>query len=78
MKLVATNNTNTDYLALAAPVTEANTAPVIVSSENPSEMNNHTGDWVSISSLRTGPNMVTNSFGLGNYTEVYDGALVDL
>lgn len=78
VKLVATNNTNTDYLALAAPVTEANTAPVIVSSENPSEMNNHTGDWVSISSLRTGPNMVTNSFGLGNYTEVYDGALVDL
>ena len=78
VKLVATNNTNTDYLALAAPVTEANTAPVIVSSENPSEMNNHTGDWVSISSLRTEPNMVTNSFGLGNYTEVYDGALVDL
>lgn len=78
VKLVATNNTNTDYLALAAPVTEANTAPIIVSSENPSEMNNHTGDWVSISSLRTGPNMVTNSFGLGNYTEVYDGALVDL
>ena len=68
LKLVATSNTNTNYLALAAPVTEPATEPVLVN--NMAAIVNHIGDWVKADNVR-------NSTPL-NIQEVYDGALIDV
>ena len=67
LKLVATNNTNTSHLALAAPVTEAATSPVTID-EN-TELNAHIGNWVKAEDLRDGAFNINGS---------YDGALVDV
>ena len=67
-KLVATSNTNTNHLALAAPVTEAATAPKAI--EN-SDINNHVGDWVTVENVRNNETPTTVS-------GIYTGALVDV
>ena len=78
VKLVATENTTTDYLALAAPVTEADTEPTVIAPDETATLSGRTGDWVMVSDLRAQDYSVANNFGLSNYTEVYDGALVDV
>ena len=71
-KLLATSNTNTDYLAIAAPVTESQTEPASI---NNTDIDSHLADWVTINEQRVGTDLaVSNRFG----TDVYNGALVDL
>ena len=65
-KLVATSNTTTDFLALAAPVTETATEPNSISAQ---ELNNYLADWVTLTDLRVGDVSVTGA---------YVGALVDI
>lgn len=67
-KLVATGNTNTSHLALAAPVTETDTDPVCVAKNE--DINSYVGNWVKATDLRNGSPL--------NIQEVYDGALVDV
>ena len=75
--LVATDNTSTDFLALAAPVTETPTQPVEVS--DPMLVDYYVGDWVTVSAARVGYDVsVDNRFGTEGYTYAYDGALADL
>jgi hypothetical protein len=77
-KLVATANTTTDYLALAAPVTEPATEPTAV--DDIADVNQHLGDWVSIQNVREGEGWLTvsNLFNAEHFTEVYDMSLVDV
>ena len=77
-KLVATANTSTDYLALAAPVTEADTEPTAV--DDIANVNQYLGDWVTVQNVRKGTDLLTvsNTFGAEHFTEVYNGALVDV
>ena len=71
-KLVATDNTTTDFLAIADVVTESQTTPAAVSN---SDLSSHAADWVTISEQRVGTDLaVIDRFG----TEAYDGALTDL
>ena len=49
-EFVATSNTTTDYLAIAAPVTEEATEPVTIS---PNDFDYYKADWVKICDLRT-------------------------
>ena len=91
-EMVATSNTTTDYLAFAAPVTEAATEPVAISAN---DFDNYKADWVTITDLRAegnGDNInvsdddantlkVYNKYNLNNdnyYQDPYNGALVDL
>lgn len=67
LKLVATSNTNTSHLALAAPVTEAATTPITI--DETTELNSHIGNWVKAEDLRDGTFNINGS---------YDGALVDV
>jgi len=76
-KLVATGNTTTDYLALAAPVTEADTEPVVL--ENDVNLADYIGNWVTVSKMKVGENTtVSNDFEIQEYTEAYNGSLVDI
>lgn len=71
-KLVATDNTTTDFLAIANVVTESQTTPANVSN---SDLNSYAADWVTISEQRVGTDLaVIDRFGTG----AYDGALTDL
>ncbi len=71
-KLVATDNTTTDFLAIADVVTESQTTPANVSN---SDLSSHAADWVTISEQRVGTDLaVVDRFGTGSY----DGALTDL
>ena len=71
-KLVATENTTSDYLAIANPVTESQTMPASIGND---ELNSHLADWVTIEEQRVGQDIgVTNRFG----KDVYEGALTDL
>ena len=67
-KLVATSNTNTNHLALAAPVTEAATAPKAIEK---SDINSNVGDWVTVANVRNNGTPITVS-------GIYTGALVDV
>ena len=67
-KLVATSNTNTNHLALAAPVTEAATAPKAIGN---SDINSNVGDWVTVANVRNNGAPITVS-------GIYTGALVDV
>ena len=67
-KLVATSNTNTNHLALAAPVTEAATAPKAIGN---SDINSNVGDWVTVANVRNNGTPITVS-------GIYTGALVDV
>lgn len=77
-KLVATSNTNTDYLALAAPVTEAPTEPTAV--DDIAKVNQYLGDWVTVQDVREGLGQLTvsNLFGAEHFTDVYAQSLVDV
>lgn len=66
-KLVATENTQTSHLALAAPVTEAATTPVAIATN---EIGNYVGDWVTMENVRNGNTIAV--------TGIYDNALVDV
>lgn len=57
-KLVATSNTTTDFLALAAPVTEPDTQPTIIEpdGEGNFDFSQNIGDWVKASNIRVGTN----------------------
>ena len=67
-KLVATSNTNTNHLALAAPVTEAAIAPKAIGN---SDINSNVGDWVTVANVRNNGAPITVS-------GIYTGALVDV
>ena len=58
LKLVATDNTTTDFLALAAPVTEPDTQPTIIEpdGEGNFDFSQNVGDWVKASNVRVGTN----------------------
>ena len=72
LKLVPTANTNTNFLALAEPVTEGNEAPHDVHADG---LEDNIGNWVTITEARVGSDVtVSNRYG----TEVYDQALADL
>lgn len=72
--LVATENTNTNYLALAAPVTEASILPV---KTNAADINSHVGDWVEIAEMPFGTVSATNDFGQTTALP-YDGSVADV
>ena len=80
-KLVATGNTTTDYLAMAAPVTEPATEPAVITTDAVGNfaLSGKVGDWVTVSGARiAAASMVSNVFGIQDYTAVYDGALIDV
>ena len=58
LKLVATSNTNTDFLALAAPVTEPDTQPTVITPDGGGnfDFSKNVGDWVVASNVRIGTN----------------------
>ena len=58
LKLVATDNTTTDFLALAAPVTEPDTQPTIITPDGGGnfDFSQNVGDWVKASNVRIGTN----------------------
>lgn len=69
--------TNTAFLVIADPVTEATTLPVEIAVSN---MNDHLGDWATVKDVRVGDSgapAITNKFG-SQYTTPYSGALIDL
>jgi hypothetical protein len=81
-KLMATANTNTNYLALAAPVTEADTEPTVVTPYGGGQFDfsNYAGDWVTFSEAYVSPELaVENVFGTENVADefMYD-QLVDV
>ena len=58
LKLVATDNTTTDFLALAAPVTEPDTQPTVITPDGEGifDFSKNVGDWVVASNIRVGRN----------------------
>ena len=68
-KLANTTNTNTNHLAMAAPVTEAATAPVLNIATD--DINNYVGNWVTIKDVRNDGSSTTIS-------GIYNNALVDV
>ena len=65
LRLVATDNTTTDFLALAAPVTEPDTQPIVITPDGGSnfDFSQNVGDWVVASNVRQGLNAtIENSF----------------
>lgn len=58
LKLVATDNTTTDFLALAAPVTEPDTQPTVITPDGGGnfDFSQNVGDWVVASNIRVGMN----------------------
>ncbi len=73
--------TNTAFLVIADRVTENETEPVEVASD---EISDHLGDWVTVNDVRVGAAGsvgVTNKFVLAYYnnsSQLYTGALVDI
>lgn len=73
-KLVATENTNTNYLALAAPVTEADTEPTEVYSDEGDyfDLYNYVGDWVKVNEARTDADVtIENTFGTDRVAKTF-------
>lgn len=73
-KLVATANTNTNDLALAAPVTEAPTEPTVVTPDEYGylSLSDHVGDWVTIREGYTYKDLeIDNVFGTENVAEAF-------
>ena len=72
--------TNTAFLVIADRVTENETEPVEIASD---EISDHLGDWVTVKDVRVGADGsvgVTNKFDLAYYnsSQLYTGALVDI
>ena len=72
--LVATANTNTDYLALADKRNETNVTAKAIEVD---ALSSNLADWVSISELTIATIKAENKFGLTSPMP-YDGALVDI
>ena len=67
--------TNTAFLVIADPVTEATTEATAIKAE---EYDDHLADWVAVTDVRVGNGVaITDGLEKG-YTTPYDGALVDL
>ena len=65
LRLVATDNTTTDFLALAAPVTEPATQPTVITPDGGGnfDFSQNVGDWVKASNIRIGTNAtIDNTF----------------
>ena len=72
LKLVATENTTTDFLAIADPVTEGVIGPHTVYAE---DLGHNVANWVTIEEQRVGTDIgIVDRFGIGSY----DGALIDV
>ncbi len=69
--------TNTAFLVIADPVTEHDTKPVSISSD---EIDSYVGDWVAINDVAVGDITVNNNkFDLDYYTDhLYNGAVIDI
>lgn len=68
--------TNTAFLVIADPVTEATTTAKVITAD---EYNDHLADWVTVNDLRVGADDYTIVDGLEQGIKVpYDGALVDV
>ena len=69
--------TNTAFLVIADPVTEHDTEPVSISSD---EIDSYVGDWVTINDVAVGDITVNNNkFDLDYYTNhLYNGAVIDI
>ena len=69
--------TNTAFLVIADPVTEHDTKPVSISSD---EIDSYLGDWVAINDVAEGDITVNNNkFDLDYYTDhLYNGAVIDI
>lgn len=68
--------TNTAFLVIADPVTEATTTAKAITAD---EYNDHLADWVTVNDLRVGADDYTIVDGLEQgITVPYDGALVDV
>lgn len=72
--LVATANTNTNYLALADRRNEATVTPTVVET---SAINSNIGRWVTMSELNIGTVTTDNAFELTT-AQPYEGAWVDI
>ncbi len=67
--------TNTAFLVIADPVTEATTEATAITAD---EYDSHLADWVAVNDVRVGVDAtITDGLEKG-YTTPYDGALVDL
>ncbi len=67
--------TNTAFLVIADPVTEATTEATAIKAD---EYDSHLADWVAVNDVRVGDDVtITDGLEKG-YTTPYDGALVDL
>ena len=67
--------TNTAFLVIADPVTEATTEATAITAD---EYDSHLADWVTVNDVRVGDDVtITDGLEKG-YTTPYDGALVDL
>lgn len=83
--LVATERTNTARLVIAAPVTEPNVEPVVITA---AEQGSHYADWVTIKNVKmtdefqgkdaTGKVNVVNTFRTSQYTNVQAGSSYDI
>jgi hypothetical protein len=67
-KLTATTSTNTNHLALAAPVTEAAIVPIPDIATD--AINSYVGNWVTVKDVRNGSSATVSG--------IYDNALVDV
>lgn len=68
--------TNTSYLVIADPVTEANVEPRSIT---PNQYDNYLADWVTMSDVRIAQGLtLSNGLDISGYTPPYAGALVDV
>ena len=82
LKLVATSNTTTDFLALAAPVTESPTEPTVITPDGAGnfDFSQNIGDWVTASNVRQGSHAeIDNAFNTERVANAFEfQQLVDL
>ena len=72
--LVATENTNTSFLALAPMRNESAVSPKAIDA---ADVNSNIGEWVSVAEMPVGTVTTTNDFDLTT-AQPYDGAVVDM
>ena len=82
LKLVATENTTTDFLAMAAPVTEPATQPTTITPDGEGifDFSQNIGDWVTASNVRVDRNAsIENAFGTERVANKFEyNQLVDV
>ena len=67
--------TNTAFFVIADPVTESDTKPVEI---NSNQVGDHLADWVTIKDVTVDNSIDNTKFNLDYSTDVYNGALVDV